>query len=288
MTIRTDIVVKFSFEGFHCWPQAPESCSFLRNLHRHMFHVRADKKVTHHDREIEIIELKNEMITYCEERWHDAESASCEMIAADLMRKFKLSYCQVLEDDENGASAMDLEDELKSVPESAKSSVSGKSRFNGSCFIGVECEGPEKIRGHITMFIPGHCSENELHAALTHALQHKMNIYYGADNDYIGLPSFCVQPLLLAQKNRWSKDRTSFLIIEVDRLFSYLQYVQSFSDCGVLWVTHAPNDMIGANIFYKKVVKNVDVIEWHGTESKHITRTDDPFFNGDSVFQGAK
>ena len=41
------VVVKTEFEGFHSWEDAPDEVSFLRNLHRHIFHVTAKWKVNH-------------------------------------------------------------------------------------------------------------------------------------------------------------------------------------------------------------------------------------------------
>lgn len=99
----TSVVVSFRFEGYHCWPLATGDVSFLRERHRHEFHVRATKRVKHFDRDVEIIDLKRRMREYAERTWQEAGNASCEVIAYDLLNKFGLRSCEVLEDGENGA-----------------------------------------------------------------------------------------------------------------------------------------------------------------------------------------
>jgi len=112
--MKTRVIVKFTFEGIHHWIEAPEpdpkepiltDVRFLRTPHRHIFHVVAKKSVSHDDRDIEIIMLKRKM-----ERHYSAHKIpfdlgqmSCEMIAKQFLRVYKLDYCSVLEDGENGA-----------------------------------------------------------------------------------------------------------------------------------------------------------------------------------------
>lgn len=100
--IRT-IIVKYQFEGVHCWADCPfEEVHFLRDKHRHIFYVEAEKEVFHNDRDIEIIMLKREMEKYSKEIY-DYGTSSCEMIAENLLQRFSLKSCSVLEDNENGA-----------------------------------------------------------------------------------------------------------------------------------------------------------------------------------------
>jgi len=42
MSLYTEIFVTFSFEGEHCYPDAPDEVSYLRNVHRHLFNVRVE------------------------------------------------------------------------------------------------------------------------------------------------------------------------------------------------------------------------------------------------------
>lgn len=105
------IVVRFQFEGWHCWPNAPSPHEYLSHPHRHMFHVEAKKEVSHVDRDIEIIQLKRRIFNHCQEEWGPPEYGdlsdgvsclSCEAMALELCKQFQLSSCMVLEDNENG------------------------------------------------------------------------------------------------------------------------------------------------------------------------------------------
>ena len=54
--MKKQIVVKLQVEGLHQWQDCPiEDVSFLRDRHRHIFHIEVRKKVSHNDRDIEII-----------------------------------------------------------------------------------------------------------------------------------------------------------------------------------------------------------------------------------------
>lgn len=128
----TNIIVNFAIEGLHRWKEAAEvapTVSFLQYGHRHMFHVCCKKRVSHSDRDIEIILFKREIQAYLQGKYGefitaiipdpskgseatkngqvfsycDFRGRSCEMIAEELVEKFDLDYCSVLEDNENGA-----------------------------------------------------------------------------------------------------------------------------------------------------------------------------------------
>jgi hypothetical protein len=102
--VKSAVIVKFEFEGIHHWPECPlEDVAFLRDKHRHIFHVEAAKQVTHHDREVEIIRLKRELQSDIREQGIDLGRRSCEDLAYYLLTKYGLLYCKVLEDNENGA-----------------------------------------------------------------------------------------------------------------------------------------------------------------------------------------
>lgn len=51
------VYAKVSFEGIHCWPDAPDEVMYLRNSHRHIFNVKAFVEVSQNNREIEFIML---------------------------------------------------------------------------------------------------------------------------------------------------------------------------------------------------------------------------------------
>lgn len=93
-------------EGFHNWPDAPDQVAFLRNTHRHMFHIRAYKQVDHADRDVEFILLGREVREGLDVMYGTPcgfGTMSCEMIAHSLIEALELDACEVSEDGENGA-----------------------------------------------------------------------------------------------------------------------------------------------------------------------------------------
>ncbi len=103
----TNIIVKLQKEGIHFWADCPfEEVDYLQYAHRHIFHIVCKKEVTHDDRDIEIIMFKHEIDDYLTSKYGvvaEFGGKSCEMIAYELLDRFDLSYCSVLEDNENGA-----------------------------------------------------------------------------------------------------------------------------------------------------------------------------------------
>jgi len=118
---RVEVWCTLQVEGTHNWPECPfDEVSYLRVPHRHIFHIKAYKIVTHSDRDTEFIMLKHKIKKYLIGRyWSGWEknkelgksglglcefgSMSCEMIAEELCNEFNLSRCEVSEDEENGA-----------------------------------------------------------------------------------------------------------------------------------------------------------------------------------------
>jgi hypothetical protein len=206
------VVVRFQFEGFHRWTLAPPQHGYLANTHRHMFHVRAVRPVQHNDRDIEFIELKRDMLTYCQHVYGRCPTEySCEHMAEALVKQFSLSLCEVSEDGENGGLIMPHEDDFRrpTFPEpvtvtvtagggSPPQSTTGCAgpepqkpkkdmKFDGGMFVGIEAEGPTThIRGTPTLFIPASWSGSmsDLRAAIALFLAAKTNrchLYVGAD-----------------------------------------------------------------------------------------------------------
>lgn len=116
--MTTNIIVNLQVEALHNWPDAKDifpEVGFLSYPHRHIFHIQCKKKVNHDDRDIEIIMFKRNILEYLVEKYKDSYvesyhyhtlnfgSKSCEMLAKELLFKFDLEYCSVLEDNENGA-----------------------------------------------------------------------------------------------------------------------------------------------------------------------------------------
>lgn len=108
--LKNYVVVKAQFEGFHYWKDAPEEVKFLRDLHRHIFHVRVEVPVKHENRDVEIILLKQFINDTCSILTEPIKKKglSCEQIATMIAKIVAMRYdvdrcaVEVLEDNENG------------------------------------------------------------------------------------------------------------------------------------------------------------------------------------------
>ena len=105
--IAKEVFCTLQFEAMHRWENAPDRVAYLRNSHRHVFHVVCRASVKHENRDIEFIMLKNDVLRYCRscyESQYDLGEMSCEMIAQDILDTFPVLYSvEVSEDGENGA-----------------------------------------------------------------------------------------------------------------------------------------------------------------------------------------
>lgn len=116
----TTVWVTHRFVGHHNWPDAPPHRAYLRDQHRHVFHVRVEVPVTHDDRDIEFHDLLSAVEAACmllgTARNHTdpavvfLDSMSCEQIAVNIAHTVRNRWdhvafvsCEVSEDGENGA-----------------------------------------------------------------------------------------------------------------------------------------------------------------------------------------
>jgi hypothetical protein len=107
--MKTVIIVKLQYEALHNWPGVAEMMPekthihFLQYPHRHVFHFTIEKEVTHDDRDIEIIDFKQQIEKYLDKKYKgNFGSQSCEMLAKEILQVFKCNCVEVLEDNENG------------------------------------------------------------------------------------------------------------------------------------------------------------------------------------------
>lgn len=103
-----EVFCRTRFIGYHQWKDAPPSCSFLANLHRHEFHVEVCVLVDHSDRDVEFISLRDTVDDYLRMAYHRRVfGSSCELIASTLALyleklRYRIKYVEVSEDGENG------------------------------------------------------------------------------------------------------------------------------------------------------------------------------------------
>jgi len=111
-----EIVVTTEFEAVHCWPNAPEG-NILKHPHRHKFFVRVKFAVTHTDRQLEFLDMKEVVEGHIANRLNQIEAIGrggealhwscedfCNDIAAHLQSQdYPVTFVSVFEDNENGA-----------------------------------------------------------------------------------------------------------------------------------------------------------------------------------------
>jgi hypothetical protein len=106
--MKTSIAVRWQFEGFHYYINAPKGVEFLKNSHRHLFKCTAKIEVHHADRELEFFIVQRKL----KKKFNDGNVSgmSCETIAKEILEYLqkrygtKRSYCiEVSEDGENSA-----------------------------------------------------------------------------------------------------------------------------------------------------------------------------------------
>lgn len=230
------------FEGYHRWAAAPEEVDFLKEWHRHLFHVKMGVRVTGLDREVEFFMLKRLLDKKLGKYRNEKFEASCEMIATDLLDHFNAEFVEVSEDGENGAIV------TKSLPAWAN---------QGKCFVGIEAEGP--WRGRTTLFVPGSVTPERFRACLKQA--EVKCIYYGAGNDH-GLRQDTLEAI---------RESDLPIIIEVDRLRPELK--------DVTWAKVVGLDCYGHDFVKWFEEDRIVWVDEYGC--RWITSKQDPWFQAD-------
>jgi hypothetical protein len=109
----TEVFCTLQVEGTHYWEDCPfEEVAYLREEHRHIFHITASAPVNHNDRDVEFIMMKHKIQNFLKAKYvsmddvqqlHNFGSMSCEHIASEILDTFDLARVVVSEDAENGA-----------------------------------------------------------------------------------------------------------------------------------------------------------------------------------------
>lgn len=100
------VFVTTQFEGYHRWKDAPDKEAFLRDWHRHIFHVTMTMEVSHGNREIEFFDLKDKLNTFVLPWLGRRFEWSCEQLAEQILNNFDAYMVEVSEDGENGATVV--------------------------------------------------------------------------------------------------------------------------------------------------------------------------------------
>lgn len=104
--MTTLITSRFTVPGMHCWPGAHETRAYLRDPHRHLFHVEVTIPVNHDERDTEwhdlnqvAQEIVDDMADRIENGLHYFGARSCETLARQLFTEL----------DENGLDVHSVE-----------------------------------------------------------------------------------------------------------------------------------------------------------------------------------
>ena len=114
--VKRWITIRTQFKGIHNWPGCPhEEVRFLRDPHRHIFHVTVSIEVAGDDREVEFFILQREIDEILTRSFEQKDgmlilgARSCEMIADEIYSRIAERYparqvrISVSEDNENEA-----------------------------------------------------------------------------------------------------------------------------------------------------------------------------------------
>lgn len=118
MIKRMFVVATLTRPAFHSWPGAPEHRDYLKNKHRHMFHITAQVEVFNKDREIEVHDLID--VVSIAFGAGDKLDQSCEQMALRIVNVLEEQYpdrqvaVTVLEDGEAGSTVT-----LSNMPQAA-------------------------------------------------------------------------------------------------------------------------------------------------------------------------
>ena len=114
--IKRWVTARTQFRGLHHWPNCPiDEVGFLRDPHRHAFHVMVSVEVSGADREVEFFVLQRKIDAIIaqtfpqEDETHILGAMSCEMIADSIYNGIEEDFSDreirisVSEDGENEA-----------------------------------------------------------------------------------------------------------------------------------------------------------------------------------------
>lgn len=253
-----EVFVRTQFEAQHRWKDAPPAVAFLRDFHRHVFHVKVTLAVTHTDRDVEFFLFKRELDDFIAKRFlHKKFDKSCEDIALEIIRQFRCEAVEVSEDGENGAivrAAPKASEGRKSVP-----------------FIGTEIEGP--CQGARVLFVPSSCIINDafLKAVGSYSFD---RIYYGAGNERLVTRNGIEELLRFA----YAKDCALDVEVDADSFqVGFDAFTSKVGPLGML-ICAAGNISCEAPYFVSKLIF-ADEVTWIMSDGKkHTTWLRDPVF----------
>lgn len=108
MAVNTTVWTRVELPGFHRWPNAHPPREYLRDRHRHLFHIEVEVPVRHDERDVEFHDLQDLIRSWWGPR-REWGAASCESIAKALFAHLRDEHgirptrITISEDGESGA-----------------------------------------------------------------------------------------------------------------------------------------------------------------------------------------
>jgi hypothetical protein len=283
MSFSTEVFCQTTFTAFHRWNDAPGPVSYLRNFHRHVFHVKLYVNTTHNNRDVEFITLKEELDNFLSS-WQGKElELSCEQMAEAILNAFPEGItCLVSEDGENGAYVDRVYDVIPESPSPKQESTIPALRIRTDCFLGEEAEGPYRGR-KLVLFIPGSFGVEKFNKALSYLRSVRgelpVHAYYGAGN----VPAQSLY-VLEAIKREFRNEIT----VEVESLRKSEWCAATY---GLTVVSHDPEDWmrVSGSKHFIKIVKD-NKVHWLGLKYPdmervlYTTNLNDPIYSRDVGF----
>ena len=90
--MKTSIIVKWDQEGSHNWPNAPPLYTFLASPHHHIFHFEVHIPVGGENRELEFLDVRQQLVKLYSAGCYNFYNRSCEMIARELADAIRVTW----------------------------------------------------------------------------------------------------------------------------------------------------------------------------------------------------
>jgi elongation factor P hydroxylase len=289
MKLTTRIWITTKFVALHYWKNAPDEVAYLRQPHRHQFHVRVTADVSHNDRDVEFFQFKKEVEDYVKRHLDKTLSErSCEMMANELLLHllnvgYSVHSVEVSEDGENGAVVEFGEDEdsvrkagtMASVKIHEDETPALKKRAD--CFEGIEVEGPWK--GNRTLFVP--------ETALAEDIPHVLSLTYRVVRVYYGAGNYPVKTNVATLDKLLELFRPEQFTVEIQSWSELSDYLrEKLHDFAGHIVSNAPDDRSNKRVDYVKTVNLENrTVEWCPTATGFVITSslDDPEYGNDRM-----
>jgi hypothetical protein len=296
--IISHVWITTSFEAWHRWPDAPKELGYLKQHHRHIFHVKLMKEVTHDNRDIEFHTLKHSVMDRISSHYKYAyTSKSCEQMAKELLEYFNASMVEVSEDGENGATVIREQCIVEKEPPMANEvaldvAAPAKASPRTKCTFGICVEGPERYSRMIC--IPGSCTTDRLPQVLDIVNHRDIEFIQYGDSEDGEITEATLYYLVRYVQTQFLNGVDITLNVVFDSKQKYLRYLPFLVfhniQCTLTWdgvgrqdVPEHGKDVTSLCLLdYKNQKVEIVVLK---TGTTYSNKMDDPLYNCDSELE---